>query len=134
MDGFMDARLVVDKMRQKYPTTFGLEAYDPWIISELQRVHPEWTVEAIVRSREYVKAYIRLSACNASISAISDKILDMLANILTTQISHPVGTCAMKSEAEGGVIDSKCIVYGTENLRVVDASVFVKIPAGNTNA
>lgn len=41
---------------------------------------------------------------------------------------HACGTCAMKPRDEGGVIDSKFRVYGTKNLRVVDASIFPKIP------
>jgi len=36
---------------------------------------------------------------------------------------HPVGTCAMLPEADGGVVDADLVVYGTENLRVVDCSV-----------
>lgn len=36
---------------------------------------------------------------------------------------HPVGTCAMLPEGEGGVVDAQLRVYGTENLRVVDCSV-----------
>jgi choline dehydrogenase len=34
----------------------------------------------------------------------------------------------MKPEAEGGVVDSKFLVYGIDNLRIVDASVFPRIP------
>lgn len=41
---------------------------------------------------------------------------------------HACGTCAMKPEAAGGVVDSRFRVYGIENLRVVDASVFPRIP------
>lgn len=37
---------------------------------------------------------------------------------------HPLGTCAMLPAARGGVVDSRLKVYGTNNLRVVDASVF----------
>lgn len=36
---------------------------------------------------------------------------------------HPVGTCAMLPKKDGGVVDSNLKVYGTKNLRVVDASV-----------
>ena len=42
---------------------------------------------------------------------------------------HPVGTCAM-----GAVVDADLRVYGTQGLRVVDASVMPTIPRGNTNA
>ena len=38
-------------------------------------------------------------------------------------VYHPVGACAMLPKHDGGVVDSKLLVYGTSNLRVVDASV-----------
>jgi choline dehydrogenase len=41
---------------------------------------------------------------------------------------HACGTCAMKSEQRGGVVDSKFRVHGVNNLRVVDASIFPRIP------
>ncbi|KAJ4246021.1 hypothetical protein NW762_013765 [Fusarium torreyae] len=44
---------------------------------------------------------------------------------------HPCGTCSMMPRAEGGVVNSRLLVYGTRNLRVVDASIFPLIPLGN---
>jgi choline dehydrogenase len=41
---------------------------------------------------------------------------------------HACGTCAMKPEHQGGVVDSQFRVYGIRNLRVVDASIFPRIP------
>ena len=38
------------------------------------------------------------------------------------------GTCAMKPEEEGGVVDSRFRVHGIANLRIVDASIFPRIP------
>lgn len=37
---------------------------------------------------------------------------------------HPCGTCTMSPRNQGGVVDERLRVYGTRNLRVVDASVF----------
>ncbi|QRV78525.1 GMC oxidoreductase [Ceratobasidium sp. AG-Ba] len=37
-------------------------------------------------------------------------------------VSHPVSTCAMMSRELGGVVDGRLRVYGTKNVRVVDAS------------
>jgi choline dehydrogenase len=41
---------------------------------------------------------------------------------------HACGTCAMKPECDGGVVDSRFLVHGFGNLRVVDASIFPRIP------
>jgi choline dehydrogenase-like flavoprotein len=41
---------------------------------------------------------------------------------------HACGTCAMKPEDLGGVVDSRFRVHGIRNLRVVDASIFPRIP------
>ncbi|KAF0432790.1 alcohol oxidase [Gigaspora margarita] len=47
---------------------------------------------------------------------------------------HPSGTVKMAPESKGGVVNHRLQVYGTKNLRVVDASIFPYIPSGNTNA
>ncbi|KAL8646383.1 MAG: hypothetical protein Q9210_006172 [Variospora velana] len=46
-------------------------------------------------------------------------------------IFHPTGTCAMMSRELGGVVNERLIVYGTTNLRVVDASIMPLEPRGN---
>jgi choline dehydrogenase-like flavoprotein len=48
--------------------------------------------------------------------------------------SHPVSTCAMMSAELGGVVDSQGRVYGTSNVRVVDASVFPTQISGHLSA
>ncbi|KAJ5998093.1 hypothetical protein N7499_005527 [Penicillium canescens] len=47
---------------------------------------------------------------------------------------HPAGSCAMLPKESGGVVDSELKVYGTKNLRVVDASIFPLEPSGNIQA
>ena len=44
---------------------------------------------------------------------------------------HPMGTCAMLPRKVGGVVDPRFLVYGTKNLRVVDASIFPTQIRGN---
>jgi choline dehydrogenase-like flavoprotein len=48
--------------------------------------------------------------------------------------SHPVSTCAMRARGFGGVVDNEGKVYGTCNVRVVDASVFPTQISGHLSA
>ena len=61
-----------------------------------------------------------------------DEIAEFLRNELET-LYHPVGTCKMGSDALA-VVDAQLRVRGIERLRVVDASIMPRVPAGNTNA
>jgi choline dehydrogenase-like flavoprotein len=61
----------------------------------------------------------------------SDSDEDILAWVqrCAQTVYHPTSTCAM-----GSVVDSELRVYGTEGLRVVDASVMPTITRANTHA
>ncbi|KAJ7208879.1 hypothetical protein GGX14DRAFT_632830 [Mycena pura] len=51
---------------------------------------------------------------------------DELENFIRDTIGvafHPIGTASMLPQSEGGVVDSSLKVYGTSNLRVIDASI-----------
>ncbi|PYI15987.1 putative aryl-alcohol dehydrogenase [Aspergillus violaceofuscus CBS 115571] len=47
---------------------------------------------------------------------------------------HLAGTCAMTPREDGGVVDPRLCVYGTTNVRVVDASIFPLVPRGDIQA
>ncbi|KUJ23477.1 alcohol oxidase [Mollisia scopiformis] len=47
---------------------------------------------------------------------------------------HVTGTCSMLPKELGGVVNEHLLVYGTCNLRIVDASIFPMIPRGNIQA
>ncbi|MCO5549808.1 hypothetical protein L7F22_003282 [Adiantum nelumboides] len=44
---------------------------------------------------------------------------------------HPVGTCSMMPREMGGVVDAQLRVYGTQNLRIADASILPVMPSGH---
>lgn len=62
----------------------------------------------------------------------SDAELDAFLRENATPDIHAVGTCAMGKDADA-VVDSQLRVHGLQRLRVVDASVMPRVPAGNTN-
>ncbi len=60
------------------------------------------------------------------------EIAEYIRNNVET-LYHPVGTCKLGGD-KMAVVDSHLKVYGTDNLRVVDASVFPEAIGGNPNA
>ncbi|EIM88948.1 alcohol oxidase [Stereum hirsutum FP-91666 SS1] len=53
----------------------------------------------------------------------SDEELEEFVRKTANPFFHPVGTASMLPKEDGGVVDKTLKVYGTKNLRVVDASV-----------
>lgn len=65
--------------------------------------------------------------------ADADAINQVINNGIRTEF-HPSGTCAMLPLKQGGVVDPHLRVWGTQNLRVVDASIFPMIPGAHLQA
>eukprot|EP00040_Diaphanoeca_grandis_P024202 m.132788 g.132788 ORF g.132788 m.132788 type:complete len:379 (+) comp29631_c0_seq5:100-1236(+) len=58
-----------------------------------------------------------------------DKALEAFIREVATTAYSPACTCRI-----GSVVDSELVVYGTKNLRVIDASVMPHLPSGDLNA
>jgi len=64
----------------------------------------------------------------------SDADLDAWLMAETFDAQHIVGTCRMGPSSEAtSVVDAGCRVYGTEGLRVIDASIMPAVPRSNTH-
>jgi len=64
--------------------------------------------------------------------ATDEQMIDYIRRSSGT-VYHPCCTCRMGPEPSDAVVDSRTRVHGLEGLRVVDASIFPNIVAGNTN-
>ncbi len=71
------------------------------------------------------------------VHALKGARLDDFIRSTAETLYHPVGTARMGlagETGEGAVVDNSLCVFGTEGLRVVDASVMPTLVGGNTNA
>lgn len=83
----------------------------------------------------------RLSACGQySVCLLepgqkkqSDAELKAFIREKANHVYHPVNSCRMGND-ENSVVDTRLLVRGTSNLRIVDASVFPSQISGNTHA
>ncbi|RIA86615.1 GMC oxidoreductase [Glomus cerebriforme] len=83
-----------------------------------------WGIKEIILDDEW---------CNLD-KEISDEDWEQYIHKKLFSGHHPCGTVKMAPESQGGCVNHRLQVYGTKNLRVVDASIFPVIPSGNINA
>ncbi|WP_428645078.1 GMC family oxidoreductase [Roseibium sp.] len=134
-------------MQPTRPTSRGqvrLRSNDPFDTPE---IHPN-SLSTDKDCREMIEGsrlLRRIAGSPALQTVIDEEILpgpgvesdeDMLADVRKrcSTVFHPVSTCRMGPAPEGNVVDAHLKVYGTERLRVVDASIFPTVTSGNTNA
>jgi choline dehydrogenase len=67
-------------------------------------------------------------------ASTSDEDIDKYIRSVPKSTYHYSSTCRMAPPAEGGVVDAHLRVHDLQGLRVVDASVFPRIPAGHLQA
>ena len=92
------------------------------VVDQLKLIRKIWSQPAL---RPYLKAP------GDPFGETDDQMLEY-AKLAGGTLYHPVGTVAMGDERFP--LDPRLRVRGVEGLRVIDASVFPKIPSGNTNA
>ncbi|CAE6483437.1 unnamed protein product [Rhizoctonia solani] len=75
-----------------------------------------------VGSTEPMSSYLKTEGGGTSAATTDAAINSYVANSIATGY-HPIGTCSMLPLDMGGVVDTTLRVYGTTNVRVIDASV-----------
>ncbi|KAF4630270.1 hypothetical protein G7Y89_g7866 [Cudoniella acicularis] len=98
---------------------FFLVDFDLEVTVELARfVRRFWTSEPIAGFVQMISPDFRVIGQNAT-----DEVWGSWVKENFVGNSHPIATAAMMPKELGGVVDARLKVYGTVNVRVVDASV-----------
>jgi choline dehydrogenase len=62
-----------------------------------------------------------------------EQLAEWIRGTYIPTVYHPVGSAAKMPRELGGVVDEELVVYGTKNLRIVDASIMPTVPGAPTS-
>lgn len=117
------------------PDPFAAPLVDPNLLSAPQDLQPLIDGIRLARKIFAASAFARYQAEEtAPGSAVQgDAALEAYIRAEAYTVHHPVSSCRMGNDS-AAVVDAQLRVFGLDNLRVADASVFPSIIGGNTNA
>lgn len=112
--------------------------WDPRFLS-----HP-LDLEILARNVQFVERIVGTEPLRSAIKPGGKRLPEIVGDTLEkareivrqrqVSVFHVAGSCAMLPRDDGGVVNERLIVHGTQNIRVVDASVFPLEPLGNIQA
>jgi choline dehydrogenase len=123
--------------------TVGLASADPFAAP---LIDPRWLVnpfdtQVLVAAMQFNQRILNtpsIQQLQPSYDTVpQDASVDVLTAYLIKNLKteyHYSGTCAMLPPQLGGVVDPNLLVYGAQNVRVVDTSVFPIIPSAHLQA
>ncbi|KAG1894459.1 GMC oxidoreductase-domain-containing protein [Suillus fuscotomentosus] len=89
---------------------------------EVAAGHPDFSEGSAAACREAFGP-VDLNAPDIVDTTEDDEAIDRFHRDIMQTTWHSLGTCAMKPEADQGVVDARLIVYGVSNLKVADMSI-----------
>ncbi|KAG1874709.1 GMC oxidoreductase-domain-containing protein [Suillus subalutaceus] len=89
---------------------------------EVAAGHPDFPEGSAAACRE-ASGPVDLHAPDIVYTAEDDEAINQFHRNIVQTAWHSLGTCAMKSEADQGVVDARLNVYGVSSLKVADMSI-----------
>ncbi|KAF8338387.1 GMC oxidoreductase-domain-containing protein [Amanita rubescens] len=84
--------------------------------------HPKFLAGSAAEAK-YLEGPVDIGAADIAYSKEDDEAIDRFHREIVGTAYHSIGTCAMKPREEGGVVDPRLNVYGTQCLKVADCSI-----------
>jgi choline dehydrogenase-like flavoprotein len=103
---------------------YASHPYDPQAIFEAAKFNRKIAEAPSLR-------YSWTDEYDPGLSVTTDAEWENWARNNTLSIYHPLGSCSVLRQENGGVVDPDLKVYGTQNLRDVDASIIPILPVGH---
>ncbi|KAI0337230.1 alcohol oxidase [Trametopsis cervina] len=98
---------------------------------EFAPMHPEFAKNSAAACKGEAE-HVATDAPDIEYTSEDEKVIEDYIRKRVATAWHSLGTCAMKPREQGGVVDSKLNVYGTQNLKVADLSIPASNVAANT--
>jgi choline dehydrogenase len=95
-------------------------------IQQVEQILQDGQKQGLIESYEFPGIKVDIFDEQLSAEARATELNKWIRNV--TWGHHACGTCRMGRSKETSVVDSRFRVHGVKNLRVVDASIFPKIP------
>lgn len=131
--GFMNHPSDIKKQIWAYKMSREISRRLPYYKGELELGHPKFKEGSKVTLSDSYSDRDRGKMGDLEYDEEDDAAIEdwIRGNVNTTW--HSLGTCAMRPEEEGGVVDGDLNVYGTKGLKVADLSMVPENVGANTN-
>ncbi|KAG2055148.1 alcohol oxidase [Suillus hirtellus] len=120
--GFLDDPSDIVPLNFGYKKTRELLRRMPSYRGEVAAGHPDFPEGSAAVCRE-TSGPVDLNAPDIVYTTEDDDAIDRFHRDIMQTTWHSLGTCAMKPEADQGVVDARLNVYGVSNLKVADMSI-----------
>lgn len=121
--GFLDNQTDIELHTFIYKKTREFGRRHPMYRGEVKQAHPSFPVGSKAAVREIPDTPVAVDAPDLTYTEEDDKAIEKWIRLTVISNWHGLGTCAMKPREQGGVVDSRLNVYGTQALKVIDLSI-----------
>ncbi|KAI0247173.1 alcohol oxidase-like protein [Lactifluus subvellereus] len=130
--GYLESMADVKPLMWGYKFVREIARRMPHFRGEPAAMHPAFNPSGTAAIVEHAEGPIAFDAAPIAYSEEDERALEAHTRAKMDSAFHALGTCAMKSREQGGVVDSRLNVYGVRRLKLADLSIAPGNVAANT--